>query len=57
MKDVGHLFDGGLYNHTNAARNMMSHMRIGKTVEFEEQFNLKVGRYGLKDIKEFKKDE
>jgi len=48
MKDVGNLFDGEIYNHTNAARNMMSHMRVGKTEEFESQFLKNVGYQGKK---------
>jgi len=50
-KDYGNMFDGGLYNHTNAARNLMSHMRVGKTIEFEREYLDKiVSRRSIRDI-------
>jgi stearoyl-CoA desaturase (delta-9 desaturase) len=32
-KDCTKEFNGGVYNHTNAARNLMSHMRVARLVE------------------------
>lgn len=34
-KDVTNDFNGNIYNHTNAARNLMSHMRIARYYDGE----------------------
>lgn len=33
-KDMSKAFDGQVYNHSNAARNLLSHMRIARTTDY-----------------------